>query len=131
MKKVAVLMLIMALCGIAAQAQTKTESDTTIFKVAEVMPEYPGGHTEMLQYIMQLKYPEIARADNHAGTVYLQFIIEKDGSISHVVSVKSSGHAELDEAAVAHISQMPQWKPGYHSGQPVRVQYVLPVKFKL
>lgn len=131
MKKVNVIMLIMALCSIAAQAQTKTENDTSIYNITEVMPEYPGGDTEMMKYMMSIKYPDIARLAKQDGTVFIRFIVEKDGSISNVSPIKSSGHAELDKTAVEHISQMPQWKPGYQNGQPVRVQYVLPVKFKL
>ena len=131
MKKVTVLTLIMALCAFSVQAQEVTERDTTVFKVTEVMPQYPGGQTEMMAFMGKMEYHAATYGERVQGKVFLQFIVEKDGSISSVHVAKTSGYPELDEVAVSHVRQMPNWKPGSQKGKPVRVQYVLPVLFKL
>ena len=95
------------------------------------MPEYPGGGAEMMKYIASIQYPAIARERDWEGTVYIQFVVEKDGSINNVAVARTSGHALLDSVSVAHISAMSKWKPGQQRGENVRVQYVVPIKFKL
>ena len=97
---------------------------------AETMPEFPGGVKELSRFLSNnVKYPPEAAAKNLGGKVVCQFVVEKDGSISEVEVVKSSGHALLDDEAVRVVSIMPKWKPGTQDGQPVRVQYSIPVNF--
>ena len=77
-----------------------------------------------------IKYPEVARTSGITGTVYVQFVVEKDGSISDVKVVRGIGGG-CDEEAVRVVKSMPRWKPGKQRGQPVRVYFTLPIEFKL
>lgn len=105
--------------------------DGDVFTVVEVMPEFPGGDAGLRGYLGSITYPDDALDNNWEGKVYLNFVIEKDGTISDVVVTRSSGYKVLDDAASFHIATMPPWKPGTQSGQPVRVKYTLPMTFKL
>ncbi|MBC8173775.1 MAG: energy transducer TonB, partial [Chitinophagales bacterium] len=64
------------------------------------------------------------------GTVYVQFVVEKDGSITDVKVVRGIGGG-CNEEAMAKVKAMPKWTPGKQQGKPVRVSFTLPVKFKL
>jgi protein TonB len=102
-----------------------------IFKVVEEMPEFPGGSQALMGFLAKTAYPPFARENDLEGTVYIQFVIDKGGKITEAVIARSSGHKILDDAALAHVKTMPSWKPGKQRGKPVRVQYVVPIKFKL
>lgn len=112
-------------------APAEVEEDV-IFITVERMPEYPGGQSAMMQYIgSSVRYPNEALKNGVQGRVIVQFVVEKDGSISDVVIVRSSGDASLDREAIRVISNMPRWKPGMQRGKPVRVKYTVPVNFRL
>lgn len=106
-------------------------TEETVFKVVEEMPEFPGGQGQLMAYLASIQYPANALKNKDQGRAYILFIIEQDGSISNVVVNKSSGFEELDEAALKHVSAMPNWKPGTQRGKPVRVQFIVPIVFKL
>jgi len=102
-----------------------------IFTFVEEYPEFPGGDKALREFILNnLNYPEIARKTGITGTVYVQFVVEKDGSISDVKVVRGIGGG-CDEEAVRVVKSMPKWKPGKQRGQPVRVYFTLPIEFKL
>ena len=102
-----------------------------IFEHAEVMPQFPGGMQEMFKYINSVvKYPLLARRMEISGTVYVAFVVEKDGRISNVTLFRGIGGG-CDEEAIRVVSSMPDWEPGLQRGQPVRVRFTLPVKFDL
>lgn len=99
---------------------------------AEEMPEYPGGASAMMNFIMdKIKYPEDAKKAGKEGRVVCSFVIDKEGNVTDAHVVQSCGTQSLDEAAVLIVKQMPQWKPGKDKGKPVRVQYVIPITFSL
>lgn len=101
------------------------------FKIVERMPEFPGGEIARLEYLRDnIRYPQVAREANIQGTVFVEFIIEKDGSISHITLMRGIGGG-CDEEAMRVIGQMPKWIPGYQLNKPVRVQFTMPVKFLL
>lgn len=77
-----------------------------------------------------ITYPEDAKEKGISGRVFIQFVIEKDGSVSNVKVMKGIGGG-CDEEAVRVVKSMPKWKPGKQKGKPVRVNYILPVSFKL
>lgn len=77
-----------------------------------------------------LRYPEAALRDGVQGEVIVEFIVEKDGTVTNVKAVKGEDQ-ELMEEAVRVISASPKWKPGSLAGEKVRVKYSLPVEFKL
>ena len=65
------------------------------------------------------------------GRVLIGFIVEKNGRITNVEVVESSGHPALDEEAVRVVKEMPKWKPGEQKGKTKRVRFLLPIEFKL
>jgi protein TonB len=115
-----------------------------IFKVVEDQPAFPGceditdkaekktcAETKMLQFIYgNIKYPPIARENGVEGTVYIKFVVEKDGSITAPEIVRDIGAGCGDEA-LRVVKLMPKWQPGKQRGRAVRVQFNLPVKYKL
>ena len=102
-----------------------------VFKVVEVDPEFPGGVEALYKYLAEnIKYPEKAKNDKVEGRVYITFVIEKDGTVSDA-KVLRSVNEELDAEALRVINAMPKWKPGMQRGVPVRVQYNIPITFKL
>jgi protein TonB len=114
------------------EAPVVEEVEEEIFVVVESMPEFPGGQQEMMKYIAEnIKYPVIAQENGIQGRVICQFVIEKNGSVTDIQVVRSSGDASLDKEAERVIKTMPKWKPGKQRGKPVRVKYTIPVAFRL
>lgn len=108
----------------------KTVPDTP-FDVVEQMPEFPGGQEAMMKYLSEsVKYPKEASKDGIQGRVVVQFVVEKDGSISEVEVIKKVNE-HLDAEAIRVVNAMPKWKPGKQKGEPVRVKFTLPVTFRL
>ncbi|MGZ3755352.1 MAG: TonB family protein [Mucilaginibacter sp.] len=102
-----------------------------VFDVVERRPEFPGGMTAFFRFIGEtLKYPAAMRENNVQGKAYISFIIEKDGSISDVRSLRDPGYGAGEEA-VRTISLSPRWNPGIQNGQPIRVQFTVPINFSL
>ena len=103
----------------------------SIYYVTEIGPEFPGGPQALLDYLKaNVNYPAQCREAKIQGRVLINFVVQKDGSIKNV-SVLKSVHPLLDEEARRVISTMPKWKPGMEHGTPVRVQYTVPVNFRL
>ncbi|MCW3105244.1 MAG: TonB family protein [Bacteroidetes bacterium] len=100
--------------------------------IAEVMPEFIG---DVYKFVRDhLQYPQIAIENGTQGTVYLSFIIEKDGSVTEVKMLGKEKDKVGDgctEEAMRVIHSMPKWKPGSNKGEPVRVVINLPVRFRL
>lgn len=109
--------------------QDGTETDEPFFLV-EVMPSFKGGGLdEFRQWVSKrTNYPEAAVINKIRGTVYLTFIVEKDGSVTNVSVIKGVDPL-LDDAAVKAIAGSPKWTPGLQRGVPVRVRYQIPLNF--
>lgn len=102
-----------------------------IFTVVEQQPEFQGGYEAMMNFIKKnMRYPASARRMGVDGTVYVSFVVSKDGSISEVKTIRGIS-ADCDKEAIRVVSMMPPWKPGKQNGKPVFVRFVLPIKFKL
>lgn len=102
------------------------------FTVVEQMPEFPGGQQGLFRFLSEnVKYPQIAYNNNIQGRVIVQFVVDKDGSVTDVDVAKSGGDPSLDKEAVRVIKAMPKWRPGMQKGKPVRVRYTIPVNFRL
>lgn len=111
------------------QGKATTVDGETVFAVVERLPEFKEG--EIQKWLVQhTKYPAEAAEKKIQGKVYVQFIIEKDGSISNAKIVKSIDPL-LDQEALRVIQSMPKWKPGTQRGQVVRVSYTLPINFAI
>ena len=95
------------------------------------MPKFPGGEKKLMSYLgNNIKYPEKAKKDGVKGRVFISFVVEKDGRIDNVELLRGIGSG-CDEEAMRVIKSMPKWSPGMTNGEPVRVQYNLPIKFAL
>jgi protein TonB len=119
--------------SIDAFAQEEEEEESAeVFVKVEDMPEFKGGGINAFRKWVQqhLDYPTVAAENGIEGTVYVRFVVDKDGSISNV-QVLRSVDPSLDEEAVATVQSAPKWEPGSQRGKPVRVQFNLPIVFKL
>ena len=108
-----------------------TSYEDTVYQIVEQMPQYTGGEEAMMKYVAEnIKYSQAAKDKNISGRVFVSFVIEKDGSVSNVKVVRGIGGG-CDEEAARVIKEMPKWKPGMQKGKPVRVNYMMPIFFKL
>lgn len=115
-----------------------------IYKVVDQMPRFPGCENEgdemekkycstdkMLKFIYRnIKYPEKARDNGSEGTAVISFVVEKNGSIVNPKIVRNVAGG-CGEEALRVVKKMPNWTPGKQRGKTVRVQFNLPIKFKL
>ena len=102
-----------------------------IFNVVEHQPEYPGGMGELMKFIQRnIRYPKEAQEQGKQGRVIVQFVVEKDGSITEA-KVERSADPQLDAEALRIVNAMPNWTPGKQRGEPVRTRFTLPVTFRL
>jgi TonB family protein len=102
-----------------------------VMTVVEEMPEFPRGQEALMKYLSsKIKYPEEAMQDGIEGAVFISFVVEEDGRISNVKALRGLGGG-LTEEAIRVIKGMPNWMPGKQAGKAVRVQYNLPIRFKL
>jgi periplasmic protein TonB len=94
-------------------------------------PEFPGGLAAMNEFILKnVRYPQHAIETQTSGTVYVEFVINRDGTICEVVA-KNKLDAALEKEAIRVVSMMPNWKPGEQAGKTVRVRYLIPIRFSL
>ncbi|HKK80499.1 MAG TPA: energy transducer TonB, partial [Phaeodactylibacter sp.] len=102
-----------------------------VFQYVEDMATFPGGSKALMQYIANnIRYPAIARDNHIQGTVVLKLIIEADGSISEVELLRGIGGG-CDREAIRLVKNMPKWIPAQQNDRNVRVQVILPIRFKL
>jgi len=97
----------------------------------EVMPVYPGGEKELLNFIgRHLRYPVAAQENGVQGTVLVRFIVTKTGKVDKIKVIRSLS-VETDIEACLVISTLPDWTPGKVEDEPVDVYYTLPIKYRL
>ena len=138
MKKTLLLLVALMLGGVLwAQTDGKgvsaavKDDDTEIFTVVEQDPVFPGGMDALYRWIgSNYKWPIEARDCDATGTVFVTFVIEKDGSVSNIRLLRDIGCGH-GQAVVEMLKHMPKWKPGKQQGKKVRVQFNLPVKIQL
>lgn len=141
------------LCSTVAFAQENSDSDSVTrkdevrFSPVEKSAEYPGGMPKFYQYLNKnLKYPRGAKRAGISGRVYIEFIINRDGSIDDE-SVRPVSSEEVDKfggtrsniildkecelEAIRLIKECPNWNPGLQKDKPVRQKMVVPVLFKI
>ena len=118
---------------IAQVVDEATFQDDKIYNTAEVMPTFKGKDATLgfREYVAKnLKYPEIALKNGIQGNVYVQFVVEKDGSVSKVKILKGVDPS-LDKEAMRVVSQATGWKAGEIKGKPVRVSFTFPIRYML
>jgi protein TonB len=114
-----------------AVEEENLEDDQPFVRV-EQMPSFMGGDlTTFRNWVMQqVRYPQIAQENNITGRVMLQFVIEKDGSLTNIKVIQTPDSSLSDEA-IRVLKTSPKWTPGRQSNKPARVMYTLPVEFRL
>ena len=114
-----------------SEEKSVDKADDEIFTVVEAYPEFEGGVTAFNAHIMkEIRYPLQARQVGVEGRVDVQFVVDKDGSISHVEAMRGIG-AGCDKEAVRVVKSLPWFKPAMQNGKPVRVRMVVPIVFQL
>lgn len=105
--------------------------DDAIFITVEKLPTFPGGEAALMQYLQKnVKYPSLSQELGIQGRVFVEFVVNSDGSIVDVKILKGIDRS-LDKEAMRVIKGMPLWIPGEQSGRKVRVSYRIPIKFAL
>lgn len=115
----------------AQNTPTPPSSDNDkVFTIVQQRPIFPGDINKWLAD--NIVYPKDAQTNNIQGTVYVNFIVEKDGSVSGVKVLRGvQGGNSLNDEALRVVSIMPKWQPGMQNGHTVRVQYMVPIHFVL
>lgn len=131
MKTILLLVLCLFIGGfVTAQTDTLSKKDTTIFGVPEEPAQFPGGDAALMSWLVRNIKMQPAEAGCSIQTaVHMQFIVEKNGTITHVKSLKA---CDCNGAFCKHVQEvlekMPLWQPAKFQGQPVRSLYSLPVR---
>ena len=111
--------------------QVTMRNTDSIYEVVEDMPEFPGGMSALVDFMSKnVKYPKSAIDNNIEGKTFVEFVVEKDGSVSNV-RTKKGFDKDCDAEAERVVKAMPKWTPGKVGGEAVRVSFVLPVAFQL
>lgn len=112
-------------------ADVKDDEENKVHLTVEQSAEFPGGVKAMYAFLRDnLNYPSAAMRSGIGGKVYLQFVVNTDGSIVDLGLVKGVGFG-CDEEAQRVIKLMPKWTPGRQNGRNVRQRYTLPIVFEL
>ena len=99
--------------------------------IQETRPSFRGGEQKLMEFIgNNVVYPKEAIEAGIEGRVFVEFYIEKDGTVSDAKVLRGIGYG-CDEEALRVIGLMPKWYPGKQRGKAVRVRYTLPINFKL
>ncbi|MCK9302928.1 MAG: M56 family metallopeptidase [Bacteroidales bacterium] len=106
-------------------------NDTTVYQMCSESPSFPGGTAALTKFLGDnIKYPEAAKVNKISGTVFVAFVVEKDGSVSNVTILRGLS-AECDAEVLRVMNLMPKWNPGKNADETVRVKYTIPFKFFL
>jgi len=133
MKPILITIALIAVVSLAKAQKIDTlkglRSDTLIFSRVEHTPEFPGGMKKFYKFLAaNIKYPQDV-GDTY-GKVFLEFIVEKDGSLSRIHVIRGL-QPELDAEAIRVLELSPKWNPGTQNGRIVRVYYDIPIDFTI
>lgn len=110
---------------------TVPKEENQYFSIVEKNPEFPGGVHELYKYLREtINYPDSAKIAGIQGKVLVSFVVRETGKIDSVKVLRGIGGG-CDEEALKVLKAMPDWIPGKQRNQPVNVQMVLPIEFKL
>jgi periplasmic protein TonB len=111
--------------------EEEKEDPHQVFIIVEEIAVPIGGLPAFYDYVKaNLRYPAPAKRMDIEGRVFVQFIVEKDGSISNAQTIKGIGGG-CDEEATRVVQSSPNWKPAKQRGKPVRQRMILPITFIL
>jgi TonB family protein len=113
----------------AQPVQSSARQDTTTYPVVDKVPSFPGGDEARQNFIKKnIKYPEEALKKDIRGTVFVNFFVQIDGTVTDV-KIKRGIGGGCDEEALRVVKMMPKWTPGEVKGKKVKVAFILPIKF--
>jgi len=116
--------------NIARDTTVEAEGDS-VYLTADEMAQYPDGMDALVAFLSKnVQYPTRARMQGDQGSVFVSFVVEKSGQISHINIVKGISE-ELDQESIRIVKLFPPWIPGKKDGRVVRTRFVLPIKYKL
>lgn len=108
-------------------ADSKIVEDNTVYNAVEVKPDFPGGMAKFYSFVQKnFKVPEEEEIN---GKIIVQFVVEKDGSLTDIKVLRDLGFGTKNEA-IRLLKSCPKWKPGIQNGRPVRVLYSLPISIQ-
>ena len=111
--------------------EKREDEEQVIFQVVEEMPSFPGGMRECMMFLgRNIKYPVLAQEAKIEGRVIVQFVVDRDGSITDTKVLRSVS-PELDAEALRVVGMMPKWNPGKQRGKAVAVKYTMPIMFSI
>lgn len=106
-------------------------NNDSVYEQVDVFPEFVGGIDAMTSFIQErMVYPKEAIANKETARVFVEFIVDKSGSVKDV-QLKRQGKKYFDDEAIRVVSEMPKWKAGLLNGKYVNTRLVLPIIFKL
>ena len=107
------------------------EGRDTLFYATEVKPHYLAGDRELFKYLSNtIRYPKYEREHKFEGTVLVDFVVERDGSVTHIVARKGKEAKALVEEALRVVKGMGKWAPGQSDGENVTMKFTLPIRFR-
>lgn len=110
---------------------TVVAKSDSIYTKPDIQAQFPGGMEALIQFLMgNVHYPPAARKAGAQGSVFVSFVVHKDGSIDSTRIIKSIS-PELDEESLRVVKLFPTWIPAQHNGQIVNARFVLPIMFKI
>jgi protein TonB len=107
------------------------KSEPNVFIAVSEMPVFPGGDNELLGFLRKnTQYPNEDKLIGNQGTVFVYFVIDKNGRpINIKIANPTRGKENLEKEAMRVISKMPAWTPGKQNGKPAMVSFTLPIRF--
>jgi periplasmic protein TonB len=105
--------------------------DNNVYSSAgiEVQPEFPGGAAGFAKYVQKnYRTPEVE--EDLKGRVFVEFVVEKDGSLTDIKVIRDLGFGTGAEA-IRMLKSAPKWKPGVQNGKTIRVRYSLPIMLEI
>lgn len=110
---------------------TEEDNSDEPFRAVEVEPAPPGGMEKFYAFLSsKIHYPEAAKENNTQGRVIVTFVVERDGSLTDIKTLRDPGNG-LGEEAIRVLKLAPRWSPGVQNAKKVRVQFTIPINFNL
>lgn len=114
-----------------AMPNSEAIDDNQIFNAVEVQPTFPGGESAFSSFLHEeIIYPYSAKQNNITGRVFVQFVVERDGSLTDIKTLRDPGNG-LGNEALRVMKNCPHWNPGIQNGKSVRVMFTVPINFSL
>lgn len=115
------------MCVLLCSALAYGQETDSIHVVVDEPPRFPGGQAALTNWLAEnVSVPDSLRNDEHVSHMVISFVVEKDGTLTHI-RTNISHHPDLSRHIAGTIKSMPKWTPGRHQGVIVRAKYHLPI----